>query len=307
MEYRAPRAQVSLDANAFLVGILARQAAKQPGAAAGAAAAQGPPPSPPPAPAPSPPARAAPAAPAVTAAPTLGTVVSAGAGAGACAAAVRVSAAWPTGNKAAPYAATVSLTVTNTAAAPAPAPLKVVLTSAAGYADAGNGQAWGWDAFSVTAGAVQGSIMQARPPAQPAAPSGSAAGCPGGPGLACPAHSGAANCPGARVPRHAGRPSDTQAMARARQLAPWRNGLKRGPPATGAGARGADRDAGQHPGQRVSQPGALRRLAKRQPVQGHRAARAPLAPAQRLIFVFTHSTSQAATLDCTPVDLRRLL
>jgi hypothetical protein len=96
-----------------------------------------------------------------------------------------MSAAWPTGNKAAPYAATVSLTVTNTAAAAAPAPLKVVLTSAGGYADAGNGQAWGWDAFSVTAGAVQGSIMQARPPAQPAARSGSAAGRRGGPALAC--------------------------------------------------------------------------------------------------------------------------
>jgi len=99
---------------------------------------------------------------------------------------VRVSAAWPTGNKAAPYAATVSLTVTNTAAAPAPAPLKVVLTSAGGYADAGNGQAWGWDAFSVTAGAVQGSIMQARPPAQPAAPRRSAAGCRGALGSPAP-------------------------------------------------------------------------------------------------------------------------
>ncbi|KAK9822989.1 hypothetical protein WJX81_001643 [Elliptochloris bilobata] len=31
----------------------------------------------------------------------------------------------------------------------------------AGYVDAGNGQAWGWDSFSVSAGTAQGSIMQA--------------------------------------------------------------------------------------------------------------------------------------------------
>lgn len=164
--------QVSLDANAFLVGMLARQAAKQPRGPRVAAASQMSPPQRPPQ---APPALGASTGTAAKAsasmlAPVLGNVASAsaaGAAAASCSAEVRVSAPWPTGNKAAGYAATVSLLVTNTASTAASAPLRVVVfpnTTQAGYVDAGNGPAWGWDSFSVTGGTAQGSIMQVCQP-----------------------------------------------------------------------------------------------------------------------------------------------
>jgi len=164
--------QVSLDANAFLVGILARHAAKQPLAAGAAAipqAAVAMPVALPAAPTVPPPALvvslAKSAAVAATLPPTLGAVSSASAAAQptyTCAARVRVSPSWTSGIKAAPYAATVSLTVTNAAAAAAS--LKITLSPPKGgaYADAGSGQAWGWDSLSVVGGVVQGNIGQVR-------------------------------------------------------------------------------------------------------------------------------------------------
>ena len=164
--------QVSLDANAFLVGILARQAAKQPEGPSVASAIQMSTPQIPPPASPAADAGTAAGAPASTLAPVLGSVATASAAntaAAACCAEVRVSAPWPTGNKAAGYAATVSLIVTNTASTGASAPLQIAVypnTTQAGYVDAGNGQAWGWDSFSVSAGTAQGSIMQVCQPAR---------------------------------------------------------------------------------------------------------------------------------------------
>ena len=163
---------MSLDANAFLVGMLARQAAKQPrGPRVAAASQMSPPQSPPQAPpAPGASTGTASKASASTLAPVLGSIATAsaaGAAAASCSAEVRVSAPWATGNKAAGYAATVSLLVTNTASTAASAPLQVVVfpnTTQAGYVDAGNGQAWGWDSFSVSGGTAQGSIMQVCQP-----------------------------------------------------------------------------------------------------------------------------------------------
>lgn len=152
-----PAAQVSLDSNTYLVGILAR-----PPKSAG-----GPPPPPPQSPPPvvpppqSPPPVVPPSPPPPSTPPVVPPPQSPpppGPGGAGCRAQVTVGGTWPTGNAAAPYAATVGISLSTTGQA-TPVPYTVVVRSAGGYA--GDQGHWNVGSWSVASGAATGVLSEA--------------------------------------------------------------------------------------------------------------------------------------------------